>query len=627
MEDTNQTLEHEGKKKSSKKISPYTIALIFILITHFTVQLIFFQPASSGRDTHGYTMQAKMIAEHGRVWIEKEHPLQFAGDHWFQLNDDDNRLMSRYPPGLPVFYAILYKFFGTQSVFLFNHVLATLSVLGLYLLCRFWTQEFCALAAVLVMSTNPVVNSWAPQADSHFLVAFFLVWGLYCLAHWAKTFSVPYAILAGLMLGWIPTIRYAETIYAPAIAIYLLLHCNWTKKYWISFTAAVLSASLPLTVLSIHNLLVFGSILVNGYTTDPNTTMFAIEFFLQKFFPYLSAIHIRGLGWFATLGFIGFFTLVHFKATRKEGILLAGIAIPALMLYMAYFFFDGSQRFLLPTYYLYVTAGVWCFHLLIMQNVKGAKLVLIILTVSMAVWCSVTSVKHTQRFYTANKLLAAATETIQKAIGSNEAFVIVPHRLGSHLQFTTGYHLIDVRLFQPQDTTSTIPIDDNQNEENTPRRPTAPLRGMGTKERERFQKLRDYYWSDNKELSPVFLQDLTQWSNNKTEYYWIGEQHKIIPMLPAQDSHEIIATFDLVLDEPPSRPPQQGGRGRAGNETSNNPDRAIPQSQRPGIYGLFLQHPRGNPRERREEMLRRNQMKPATVSVIKWIHNDNPVYE
>lgn len=624
MDATTQKTEIKIPGTSMFRINSYTIALFCVLAAHFTFHLWYFQPASSGHDSHGYTVQAKQIAEHSRVWFNKESPLQFIGDHWLQYDENENRMFSRYPPGLPVVYALIYSCFGYEAVFLFNHILSTLTLLGLYLLCRFWTRELCAMCAVLVMTTNPVLNSWASQGDSHLLVAFCLIWGLYCLAHWAKSYSILMAVTAGLLLGWIPITRYAEAVYAPAIAAYMLLYYKPSKAYWLSFSAAVITASLPLLCLAVHNLFVLESLFKNGYTTDANSPIFAVSYFQQKFFSYLINIHIHGLGWFATLGFIGFFTLLHSKDTRKEGVLLVGISLATLFLYMAYFFNDPSQRFLLPTYPLYIIAGVWCFHILMQHKVKGAQTVLLILTITMSVWCTATSVKHIQRFHRSNSMYVDATKVIKETIQPSDAYVIVSHKLGRHLMFVSEYHLIDYRLIQPQPPAATRSIEPPQEEDRIPRRPpTPPPRGMGFNQRKIFQESRERYQSNDMGLSQVFLTDLATWSNHAKVYYWIGEKDKILPQLPIGDSYEMIGTFEFDLSERRPPPPQRGRNGGPNNSGPSNNNRTGP----PELDGLRPFSNSESPRARREALLRRTQINPVTVSIIKWIRNGELLYD
>lgn len=607
---TNETREPAATETHSSKLaglSRYTILLICILLLHAGLLYIFFEPASAGIDAHGYTVQAKMIAEHGRVWFPLESPLQFTGPHLLPIYDgQDKVVISRYPPGLPVITAVIYKLFGVNGVFMFNPLLATFTLLGLYLLCRFWMSEFCALCAVIIMAVNPVANSWVYMADSHFLVAFCLVWGLYCLARWSQSFSILYACISGLLLGWIPTIRYAEVIYAPAIAVYMLLYFQNTKRYWYSLLTAAAAASLPLILLAIHNRMVSGSISLNGYTMYGETHLFSHHYFYKHLFPYLINIHWGGLGWFATLGMTGFFTLCHYKPTRREGVLLAGIALSTLVLYMSYFFFDHTQRFLFPTFYLYVIAGVWCFHLLMLHRFHGAWIALILLTAVSALWSSVISTVHIIRIHEQNRMLAEATKVVLAAIPSHDSVVIMPSVIGRHLLFVSDYKIADEDMFLPEKH----PAFSQPN--------AAAIHNAPQSLDSAHRKLMERYKTDTYELPPLLLRDLDQWSDGSKVVYWIGEKSEILAKIPMNDSAEETAMFDmdLRLGEPPPMPPRYkedaNGKNRGGMfQPPPGPPGSVefgPSDDRdgPGGSGDGGGHPR---------------LKPVTVSIIKWIRN------
>lgn len=154
----------------------YQIIAFLIIGGHSFFLMFLFEPAFSTADVNGCFKQAQLIADHGRTWFQEESPIQYIGFHWMETDKD--RIFSRYPPGLPVIIAIPFKLFGPEAGVLVNPVLTTLTLLGIFLLCRMWIGKEWAVAAVLAMAFNPISNSDAMIGDSHTGVAFFLVWGL-----------------------------------------------------------------------------------------------------------------------------------------------------------------------------------------------------------------------------------------------------------------------------------------------------------------------------------------------------------------------------------------------------------------------------------------------------------------
>lgn len=631
--DETETLSGENPNK----ISRYTIAAICITVIHAAIMFTFFVPASVGVDTHGYTVQAKVIAEQGRVWYPFESDLQFYGDHWLRIDGD--KLISRYPPGLPIFSAMIYKLFGSGSVILINPILTSLILPGLYLLCCLWMRPMLACAAVLIMAVNPVTNSWSYMGDSHMLVAFCLVWGLYCIARWAKTYSILMAVIGGFLLGWIPTIHYGEAIYAPAIAAYMLLYAKNTKRYWISLILAVIAASIPIFIMALHNYLAFGIFSLNGYTTNNNSTLFSL-FGMVKIFMYIGNLHLVGLGWFATLGFIGFFILCKMKETRREGILLAGIAISTLLMYSAYFFFDQTQRFLLPTFYLYVISGMWIFHILFQKQFSGIKIVLITMISVSTVWGMVSTGMQISHIHQRNSLMATAGDTVRELIPEESPIVITPKNLGMHLLFVTNFKLADDLFFSDSKISPFPPPPPMDDDPNIP-----PGGGLGNP-RDLFQvdqkmKLLDYYINEGQVLSSNLLNEIDRWLGDNKTLYWIGEKDKILPKIPVGDSRELVGTFqlDLGIGMPQHHGPD---RGRPGSEGIERPDSGQDQSamfrrpngppggppeDTPGVHpsgtnrGPGSRGPGSRGPSGRGPSGRPPELKPTTISIYKWTRN------
>ena len=128
------------------------IALLLILF-HFVFLIIHFEPAISTPDANGYFAQAKLIANQGKTCLEPESILQYIGPHW--LYGSDNHYCTTFPPGLAAILAVIYKIFGAKAALLVNPLMASLSLLGLFLLCQLLIGGSWGLLAAALMVVNP----------------------------------------------------------------------------------------------------------------------------------------------------------------------------------------------------------------------------------------------------------------------------------------------------------------------------------------------------------------------------------------------------------------------------------------------------------------------------------------
>ena len=166
----------DGIRKILRKYL-HTVAVFLMVGSHFLLLIYFFEPAYSTPDANGYFKQGRLIAQNGRTWCHPESPVQYVGIHWTAAEGD--RIYCRYPPGLPLLIAISYRLFGPGAGIAVNCLLTSLTLLGLYVLCRIWIGKGWALAAMAAMACNPIALADAVVGDAHAAVAFFLVWGCY----------------------------------------------------------------------------------------------------------------------------------------------------------------------------------------------------------------------------------------------------------------------------------------------------------------------------------------------------------------------------------------------------------------------------------------------------------------
>ncbi|MBT4138753.1 MAG: hypothetical protein HOE48_12600, partial [Candidatus Latescibacteria bacterium] len=372
-----------------RAVSRYMIVAVGIGVVHFVWVMAYFEPGISTPDANGYFAQARHLVERGQTWFDAVSPVQYVGMHW--LSENGQRYYSHYPPGMSVLLAVFWVLGGPVAALWMNPILTALTLLGLFFLARVWLGEVWALLAVVVMAINPVVAQFALGCDSHPTVAFLLVWGVFFLITWGEREEHRWAVLAGLFLGAIPTVRYAEATYALGIGLYLLMLLKQNPNRWRGVLFLTTAAAVPIMGLLVRNAMAFGAFWKTGYTLTSEQTAFSVSNLMAHAPLYLQNIQSDGLGFWAAFGLAGLLGLCGRRETRQVGMLLTGIVLPSLLLYMAYYFAPENMaaptlRFLLPIFYIIVVAGVWIFKGAYDTQPQAMRLVVIGVMILTVVW-------------------------------------------------------------------------------------------------------------------------------------------------------------------------------------------------------------------------------------------------
>lgn len=321
-------------------------------------------PAIMSPDANGYVVQARLIAEAGRTSFTTQSPAQFVGMHW--LETTDGLFHSRYPAGLPLMFAAAWKIGGLGALVWINPVLASATLVLVFFLARRFTGGWTALLAAAVVATVPVTNQHALDADAHVAATFFLVGGVLVLLRFGETRAPAMGLLAGVLLGIVPTVRYPEALVGVTMGAWLLWQVRPVVRVW----PAVLGAALPIGALCVHNAAAYGAFWRTGYALTNEQTGFGIGYFFSHALGYLQALGGQGLALFFAFGAAGVAALAVERRTRGAGVLFAGIVTPLVLLYMAYYFGGGGPgavlgaavgnlRFLVPTFPFFAIAGAW----------------------------------------------------------------------------------------------------------------------------------------------------------------------------------------------------------------------------------------------------------------------------
>ncbi|MCX7044510.1 MAG: hypothetical protein NTX50_03355 [Candidatus Sumerlaeota bacterium] len=363
------------------------------------------------------------------------------------------RYYSRYPPGLPILQAAAMKLGGPAAALITDPLMSSLTLLGLFLLCRLWVGPWWALLAMAVMALNPGANAHALSHFAHCASAFFCVWGVLFTALWERTRSPLWAFAAGLTLGIIPSVRYPEILMAAACGLFVLLSLRNDKKTWRSLIAGVAGLAIPMGALFIRNQLAFGAFWRTGYALTNEQTGFGWNYLRSHFASYFDTLQSSGMGPFFVLGLAGAAGLCARRETWRRGVLLSLLIVPSTILYMAYYW-DGARgdstmnlRFLVPTYYFYALGGVWLLAAAGQAYPRAAGVAAIATLALVATWGASPSFQALKRLHDGAAPLAKVTAALERNVPAGSV-VIAGNQLLQHLHFIGKWRLINESTMQ-----------------------------------------------------------------------------------------------------------------------------------------------------------------------------------
>lgn len=549
------------------------VAAVAVAFVHFLLLLAHFSPAVMSPDANGYVVQARLIANDGRTSFTPESPLQYVGMHW--LETGDGVFHSRYPAGLPLLQAAAWKVGGLTAALLVNPLLASATVLLVFALGRAVAGGWHGLLAAAVFAAIPIANQHALDADAHTAATFFLMAGVLALRRFAATGRVGCGLLAGLLLGVVPTIRYPEAIVGVAVGAWLLWRVRPVTRAW----PAVTGAALPIGGLLAHNAVAYGAWWRTGYALTNEQTGFGFAYFTNHALPYLQSLGGAGLGLIFGFGVAGLAALVADRRTRGDGVLFAGIVAPLVVLYMAYYFGGGgggaaagNLRFLMPTFPFFAVAGAWLLARL--ADTLGAPGRAAVVTVA-ALQLLVTggaSFQGLARTKTSLEVAAEARRTAEKHVPRG-AVLVADRQLAESLDATGQWRLAEENLLaglggRMGPGPGIRPALAGGPPEGDDDRPMPMQPGKNRAQRERYAAV------SPAERRTLAWADLAAWAGDKPVFWFARSVDAVANALPAGADYESIAEVDA---------PMMGGFGGPG--PSGGPPGAMGVRGRPGPLG------------------------------------------
>ena len=539
------------------------IGLAALLLLYAGLLAAYFSPAIIHPDANGYWAQASLLVKTGHTWFRPASNAQYIGMHW--LLTPDGTFISRYPPGFPALIGAVYAVFGWQASVLVNPILATLTLLGIYLVGSKLASPAWGLLAAALTAANAAFTVHALTSISHTAVAFCLVWGIWCLLKWSQSHRLAWAGGAGVILGCIPSVRYPDCVVAVGVVAFMLCHWRKIPQLWKPLLAAGGGAFISLLPLLVRNQRLLGGFWRTGYALTNESTGFSWAYFTQHFLGYLQLLQSSGLG------LIGFAWMLCVPRRRAAGALLLGCALPMLVLYMAYYWAQGiggggpggggpggggpggagAMRFYVPVVPLFILAGVYALAEATRAAPRAAKIAvpLIVLIAQLTLYGTGLA-DELDRDRERKVPLALATRGLESVAMDGDVVVANPAML-QHLDFVREWKLADPSLIT------------NRGGPGGGRRGNRDPNGPAPQQAAKTEARAELYPGDSADRRRPFLADLKTWAGDGS-IYLVGGAEDVRTMLPGVPSNQIVEVKRIPTPKPPAEPGDDAGPGGGG---------------------------------------------------------------
>jgi hypothetical protein len=327
----------------------------------------YFVPAFDGVDENGYILTAKRLAVTGDGAKYTDQPLEYVSENVVQTGE--GQFYAKYPLGYPWLCALAYRLGGPSAVFWVNPILAVVAVVGMFLLGRALISDWAGALAAILLATNPLHNFYGLSALSHTGAVCFAIWGMLFLWRWAQAGGWLNAALAGALTAYACTIRYTEALMFLPVAAMVAARCREAaclrSAFWRRNLREVLvlagAAAVVITPLAIHHWMVFGAPWRTGYALCGESTGFGWEWFKKNWWLMVTRLNSPGLMLIFPVGLVGLGWLS--AHDRKRAALLGMWALPAMLLYAAYYWAPqgdgpGYIRFFVSVFPPLILAGL-----------------------------------------------------------------------------------------------------------------------------------------------------------------------------------------------------------------------------------------------------------------------------
>lgn len=416
-------------------------------------------PADGGGDQNGYLVGGKMLARNGGSMRQAPaDPFQYVGPMWVgvELGSAKERYYPKYPPGLPVLVAFLYKHHGPASAHLVSPVAMTLAVFGTFLLIRAVAGSLPGLLGMFALAVSPPTAILANTPSSHAAAACFVVLGMYLLVRWAQAGGPFRAMSAGMLLGLAAAVRYGEGLLVLPVVIAIVLTLRPRDRRRLLEAGLMLGWwGIVVLMLATYNLDQIGTL--TGYDGTNESTAFSVGYFLSdgrhvgNWETLLRQFNDVGLPLLLPFAVVGLVCMVAWNG--RLALLVGGWVLSTVALYSVYYFAPEGHptaylRFFFTAFPGLILLAVWPISRIrmpgrggVVAGVAAAAVVGLSALISIRI-----ALPHVEEEYRRDVRLHAAGRHVGDLPAG--AVVIADDRTCNHLQFVSDVTLYDPAAFR-----------------------------------------------------------------------------------------------------------------------------------------------------------------------------------
>ncbi len=414
----------------------------------FVVMLAgYFVPTYEGTDENGYLLTGKRLAVAGDMAKRTSDPFEFISGNWVETQP--GVYYAKYPIGYPALLALAYRLGGEEAVFWVNPILATLAVLGVFLLGRALWNPVVGVLAALLLATNSLHAYFGLSALSHSGAMCCAVWAMWFLWRWWERGGRWNALLAGALAAYGISIRYTEALLFLPVAVAVVWRARSGPPVGRDVAWMLAGGAVTILPLVAQHWVAYGSPFVTGYTLCQESTGFGWKWFRENWWWMLQRLSGPGLGWVFPLGLAGL-TVLCFREPRR-GVWLAAWTWPALLVYSAYYWAPqgegpGYARFFVsvfPALTLGAVGLVW--ETARPGAMRPVVVGLVVLTVATLNLRDTTKAldKRLERF-----VFSRATAEAVRATLPTGTVIFAPAHLLNHVEYWGQYRLYAQETFE-----------------------------------------------------------------------------------------------------------------------------------------------------------------------------------
>ena len=545
-----------------------------------------FSPAITEADDNGYYAQGTLLVTSGHNYLQPDSNAQFIGIHWL-WEKTRGYFVSRYPPGFPLLIGVVYEVFGGsyKAATAINCYLALLSMVGFFMLNRRLAGAGWGLMATIALCTNPIFVHHALGCQSHMPVVCCLCWGLYFAVGWQQSGKLWQIFMMGLALGCIPTIRSADTIMGAGAFVFLL--CNvlrWPEnklKVWGHYAVGAAGAAIPLVPLMIRNQLLLGAFWRTGYNLTNEDQGFSWDYFDAHFQEYVHQLITNGMGYLCALGLVGIVAMMFIRKEWRIGLMLFMQVIGMILLYMAYYWApqglgsnlaNGTMRFLLPTFPLFIVGATWALAQATQQvPAPGRIAVGFAVVMAQLLWGTTDMWEDAERLSYSKQVLAMETEALDKYAPPGSVIVARGgiEELGQNLDFIKKWKVADISLL---DGTTAQGVGMAGGGFGGPgggggargQRGAGVVDASTQPQPRQLDRPRVQYPNDAGARGDAFVRDIRAWAGKDQKVFFVGTQAELNYLIANKGNDELFVTQTIVHLPPQPVVNRAGGGGFGG---------------------------------------------------------------